>query len=237
MAGFRSAIFDMDGTLVESMLEWRKQNMYFAQRHQLEIPEEIRGVEMDTSSHKACKIYAETYPELGMTQEEIEDDYTRALVPIYCSTVEKKKGVVPFLEMLRANGVKMCVATATPAYAAKKCLEHHGLMQYMEFVISSQEMGISKANPTYFPRVAQMLGLDRDDCAVFEDALYAIRSARAADMRVFAVEDWCARRSWEEIGTLANVFRKDYEGLLPVVQAMFAADHVCTMQLADGKCE
>ncbi|MDO4739955.1 MAG: HAD family phosphatase [Eubacteriales bacterium] len=236
MAGFRGAIFDMDGTLLESMLEWRKQNIAFAQRHNIEIPEEFRGKEMEMSSHKACRIYAEKYPELGMNADEIEREYERALLPIYCNEIAKKKGLVPFLEMLRARGVKMCVATATGSNVAKQALEAHGLMKYMEFVISSPEMGMSKANPTYFPKVAQMLGVDRDDCAVFEDALYAVQSAHTAGMRVFAVEDWCARGGWEEIRRLSAVFRKDFEGLLPVVQAMFAADHCCTMQLAGGEC-
>lgn len=236
MAGFKGAIFDMDGTLVESMIEWRKQNIAFAQRHNIEIPEEIRGNELDTSSHKACKIYAELYPELGMTADEIEREYERALLPIYCNEVEKKKGLIPFLEMLRAYGVKMCVATATSGPIAKKVLEAHGLLKYIEFVISSPEMGMSKANPTYFPRVAKMLEIDQDDCVVFEDALYAVKSAKQAKMRVFAVEDWCARNSRDEIKGLANLFRKDYEGLLPVVQAMFAADRCCTMQLAGENC-
>lgn len=236
MAGFKGAIFDMDGTLVESMIEWRKQNIAFAKRYNVEIPEEFRGKELDTSSHKACKIYAEKYPQLGMTADEIEREYEKALLPIYCNEVQKKKGVVPFLEMLKANRVKMCVATATAGPTARKVLEAHGLMKYMEFVISSPEMGISKANPTYFPRVAAMLGMDPDDCAVFEDALYAVQSAKTAGMRVFAVEDWCARNNWDEIRRLSNVFRKDYEGLLPVVQAMFAADRCCTMQLAGENC-
>jgi len=237
MAGFRGAIFDMDGTLLESMIEWRKQNIAFAQRYNIEIPEEIRGNELETSSHKACRIYAQLHPELGMDADEIEREYERALLPIYCNEVQKKKGVIPFLEMLKANGVKMCVATATASPIAKKALEAHGLLKYMEFVISSPEMGMSKANPTYFPRVADMLGIDRDECAVFEDARYAVESAHNAGMRVFAVEDWCARGSWDEIKRMSTVFRKDYEGLLPVVQAMFAADRCCTMQLANGRCD
>ena len=236
MAGFKGAIFDMDGTLVESMIEWRKQNIAFAKRYNIEIPEEFRGKELETSSHKACKIYAELHPELGMTADEIEREYERALLPIYCNEVQKKKGVVPFLEMLKANGVKMCVATATSTPIAKKALEAHGLLKYMEFVVSSPDMGMSKANPTYFPRVADMLGIDKDDCAVFEDARYAVQSAHTAGMRVFAVEDWCARESWDEIKKMAVVFRKDYEGLLPVVNAMFMADRCCTMQLAGENC-
>lgn len=236
MAGFQGAIFDMDGTLVESMIEWRRQNIAFAKRHGLEIPEEFRGKELDTSSHTACKIYAAKYPHLGMTADQIEREYEQALLPVYCSVVQKKKGVMQFLDMLKANGVKMCVATATSSPIAKKCLEYHGMLPYMEFVISSPEMGMSKANPTYFPKVAQMLGIDRQDCVVFEDALYAVKSAKAAGMRVFTVEDWCARGAWEEIRSLSNVMRKDYEGLLPVVEAMLRADHVCTMQLAGENC-
>lgn len=230
MAGFRGAIFDMDGTLVESMPEWRKQNIEFAKRHHVEVPEEMRGCEMDTSAHRAAKLYAQLYPQLGMTPEEIDAEYERELLPIYCSTVERKKGILPFLEMLKENHVRICVATATSSGIARQCLEHLGIAQYMEFIISGKDLGFSKAKPIFFPRIAQMLGVEKDDCVVFEDALYAIQSAYKAGMRVFAVEDWCARNSRDEIGKLATVFRRDFDGLLPVVRAMFAADHVCSMR-------
>lgn len=235
MAGFRGAIFDMDGTLVESMIEWRKQNIAFAKRHGVEVPPQIRGKELESSSHRVCKLYAELYPQLGMTAEQVEHEYAQALLPIYCATVEKKKGLMPFLEMLKDRGVRMCVATATEVPVARECLAHHGILPYMEFVVSPAEVGMSKASTAFFPRVAQMLGIDSGDCAVFEDALYAVRSAREADMRVFAVEDQCAQAGWEEIRSLANVFRRDFTGLLPIVQAMFAADRVCTMHLAAGR--
>ena len=219
----------MDGTLVESMPEWRKQNIAFAKRHHVEVPEEMRGCEMDISAHHATRLYAQSYPQLGMTPEEIDAEYERELLPIYCSTVEQKKGLLPFLEMLKENRVRMCVATATSSDIARQCLNHLGIARYMEFIISSKDIGFSKAKPIYFPKVAQMLGVEKDDCAVFEDALYAIQSAREAGMRVFAVEDWFARKSWDEIGKLATVFRRDFDGLLPVVRSMFAADHVCSI--------
>ena len=230
MAGFKGAIFDMDGTLLESMLEWRKQNYAFCERHSIPMPEELKGREIETSSHKAARLFAALHPELGMDYAAIIREYEEYLDPIYRSRIEKKKGVLPFLTMLKAHGVKMCVATATPADIARRALEHHGITDYMEFIISEDTVGMPKSAPGYFPRVAGLLGIPADDTVVFEDALYAVKSASEAGMRVFTVRDICAKDSWDEIRSLSVIMRDDFTGLLPVVQAMFSADRVCTMQ-------
>ncbi len=229
LAGFRGAIFDMDGTLLDSMPQWRLQNRYFAERNNVEIPEEIAARLMETSSYEAATIYAARYPHLCMDRDAIVADYERHLDPLYRTVVEPKKGLMPFLEMLKERGVRMCVATATPADIARRALEHHGVAPYMEFIVSGPEVGLSKSSPAYFPRVAQMLGVDKDEAVVFEDAAYAIRSAAAAGMRVFAIEDEAARAGREEIIRLSTVFRSDYITMLPVVEAMFRADRACSL--------
>ena len=99
----------------------------------------------------------------------------------------------------------------------------------MEFIVCDAEVGLSKRSSAYFPRVAQMLGVDRDDAVVFEDAVHAVRGATEAGMRVFAIEDEAARSSREEILRLATVYRSDYTTLQPVVEAMFRADRACSM--------
>lgn len=231
MAGFKGAIFDMDGTLLESMLEWRKQNTAFCERHGVPVPEQLIGRELDTSSHKAARLYEELYPQLGMKYADIIKEYEDHLYPMYISGIPMKKGVLPFLEMLAGNNVRMCVATATPADIARAALKHNGIAKYMDFIISADTVGVTKSSESYFPRVAELLGLPSDDCVVFEDALYAVSSAVAAGMRVFAVKDFCARNDWPAIAEKAVVLRDDFTGLLPVVEAMFAADHVCTMHI------
>lgn len=231
MAAFTGAIFDMDGTLLDSMKEWRKQNVAFCERHGVPVPEELLGKELDTSSHAAAKLYERLYPHLGMDYNAVIEEYEACLDPLYRTIVRPTNGVKSFLEMLKDKGVRMCVATATPADIARRALEHHGIAKYMEFVVSTGEVGMSKSSQEYFPRVARMLGMEPDDAAVFEDALYAVRSAKSAGMRVYAVEDWCARGDWEEIRAIADVFRKDFTELYPIVEAALRSDRVCSMRL------
>ena len=104
----------------------------------------------------------------------------------------------------------MCVATAAPRALCSVALERLGLRPYFEFVTDSYEVGLSKSDPAYFPAVARRLGCATEDCWVFEDALHAMESAKAAGMRVCAVADYTAEPQLDAILSVADAFISDY---------------------------
>ncbi len=111
---FKGAIFDMDGTILDSMGHWRALNTQFLQERGLSVPEEIRGREMLTSSTVAAKLYVEKF-DLPMTWREVIEEFERAMRVRYERAVQPKSGAPACIRALRDAGLRLCVATLTPS--------------------------------------------------------------------------------------------------------------------------
>lgn len=132
----------------------------------------------------------------------------------YQRDVRPKACVGEFLELVRGEGIRMCVATAVPRDIASRALEKHGLLKYFEFVTDVYETPCKKNDPRYFQYLSDRLGVRTERCCMFEDALYSIRCAKAAGMQVWAVEDGCAIADRGDIMNLADRYIKGYDLLL-----------------------
>jgi HAD superfamily hydrolase (TIGR01509 family) len=206
---FKGAIFDMDGTILDSMGSWRSLNVKFLNKRGLEVPEEIRGQELITHSSAAARLYLEKF-NLGMTLQDIIQEFEDEMGPLYAGVIQPKPGVAECLRALREAGLKLSVATVTPKEVAEGALKQHGLLDLFEFVVCPTAMGLNKSNPEFFRTVADRMNLAAQDCAVFEDAIYAMRGAKAAGCAVVAVEDASAAPDLKEIHEICDVYVRDY---------------------------
>lgn len=181
-------IFDMDGTLLDSMKYWRGENRNFLARRGLPVPDDLED-SIDTMS---CHAFARRFVEehgAPYTFQGIVDEYTEKILTLYQTVIQPKPGAGAFLQKLRARGIPACVATATPRYAAVAALKKQGFEDLLAFVTDDAELGTGKENPAYFLRVAERLDVPPEKCVVFEDSLYAMKGAKAAGMRVLAIEE------------------------------------------------
>ncbi len=129
----------------------------------------------------------------------------------YRYDVVEKPGVGEFLAALQADGRAPVRGHRRAAGAVSVALERLGLRPYFEFVTDSYEVGLRKSDPAYFPAVARRLGAARrKTCWVFEDALHAMESAKAAGMRVCAIDDYTGEPQREAILSVADAFISDY---------------------------
>ena len=208
----KAVVFDMDGTLIESMYAWRSAFIRFANKYDLEMPEALYGVPEST-----CDAAADHFLEMlagRMTREEIIDEMIATIDGEYATRVRPRTDIFRLLDRLREKGYILAVATATPMKYARTALVRLGFEPYFEMMLSPDEIGCGKWQPEFFVRVAEKLGVKPEECVMFEDALYAARSAKKAGMHVCAIEEYYSRSGQEGLRWEADRYIACYADLL-----------------------
>ena len=195
------AIFDMDGTLIDSMGFWKNlATEYLSARGVAEIPGEIlERIRPMTMSESAALFQRE----FGLTGDP-EAEMNAMMDAHYRNDIPLKPGVREYLENLHRQGVRMCVASATAEPLMESCLTRLGVRQYFEFLLSCETVGAGKRSPLVYHEAARRLGASPGEIAVYEDALYAVQTAKVAGFHVIGVFDSGSAGNWQTIGKLAD---------------------------------
>jgi HAD superfamily hydrolase (TIGR01509 family) len=184
----QGVIFDMDGTLLDSLTAWKNLADNFLIKNNLtQTTELIKQIEKLTLE-KVAHLFAEKFA-LNLTGDEIFSQWQEEMTYQYLHKITSKPGVKEFLQELAERKIKCCVATLTDKHLAEMALDNLGLLQYMQFVITVGEVGKPKSDPQIYLEAAAKMQLDKKNCLVFEDALYAIISAKQAGFAVCGILD------------------------------------------------
>lgn len=207
----QSAIFDMDGTLLDSMHIWREMGPRMLRAEGIEPAPDLHETLKPMTLRQAAAYCKETY-QMSPSVEEIIALIEHQIDHFYASEVRAKPGVQKFLSILKMEGVWMYVATATDRPLAEKALRHAGLADYFRGILTSGEVGSGKQeSPEIYERAMRRLRSNKKDTVIFEDALHAIRTAKAAGFRVCAVYDDSAKDEQAEIRSLADTYITSFE--------------------------
>ena len=203
----RGAIFDVDGTLLDSMFIWDTIGETYLRSIGYEPKENLNEVFKNMSLRQAARYYQTEYGvKLGI--DEIMDGVNAMLERYYCFEVPLKPGVEELLELLRASGAKLCIATATDRYLVEAALKRCEVLSYFGRIFTCNEVGHGKDEPDIFETARRFLGTEKSETVVFDDALYAIKTAKEAGFPVAAVCD-SHEKNQEEIRVLSDVYLKD----------------------------
>lgn len=206
----KGAIFDVDGTLLDSMYVWRNISTEYLKHVGIPVESDIWDEISSLTLRQAAELFIGKYPEiLHFTADEVMQQINDLIVEKYFYEVKAKPGVGRFLEELRKKGVKMCLATATDRYLVEAALRREGLLEYFGKVFTCTEFGSGKDKPDIFLAASDWLGTRPEETMVFEDAHYAIRTAVAAHFPVTAVADSFEKRR-DEISAMAERYIESF---------------------------
>ena len=213
-AHIRACIFDLDGTLADSMWMWHAIDVEFLGRYGLSCPEDLQAKIEGMSFHETAEYFASHFP-ITLSTEEMKNTWVRMAEDKYRHEVPLKPGAKEFLDMLRAEGMILGIATSNERSLTETVLGVHGIRSYFRVIQTGGEVKVGKPAPDIYLRVASLLGVPPDNCAVFEDIIPGILSGKRAGMTVYAVSDAYSAGQETEKRRLADGWIEDYHVFLP----------------------
>ena len=184
----KGAIFDFDGTLVDSMFIWDTFGEDYLRTLGKEPKENLTEAFKTFTLEQAAEYYREHYG-VTLSVNEIVDGVNEMVTKLYKTKVTLKDGVREFLEALKSQGVKMCVATVTDRPIVEDVLNRLGIRDFFFEIFTCAEVGYNKETPHIYRAALEVLGTKKDETVVFEDALHALMTAKNDGFPVAAVYD------------------------------------------------
>lgn len=216
----KAAIFDMDGTLVDSLMLWDMLwstfgEKYFNNKDFRPSAKDDKAVRTLTLKD-AMELIHKNY-NMGESGQELLNFADNLLLEFYSNTVELKPGVREFLDYCMQNGVKMCIASATAPELVKLALKHCDIGEYFLKVFSCTDLGLGKDKPDIFLLASEFLGEELKDTWVFEDSVVAIETATKIGMPTTAIFDRF-NFGQERMKEIATIYVAECESLLKVIK-------------------
>ena len=204
----KGAIFDFDGTLVDSMFIWDTVGEDYLRLLGKEPHEDLKETFMTLTLEEAAEYYRTHYG-VTLSVKEIVDGVNTMVEGIYRTRVALKQGVADFLAQLKENGTRMCIATVTDRYLVEETLDRLGILQYFSEIFTCAEVGYGKDKPIIYRKALEHLGTTKNEAYVFEDSLFALKTAKADGFTAVGVYDRHENRQ-DNLKNLADYYIVDF---------------------------
>ncbi len=208
-----AVIFDLDGTLADSMWIWLDIDRDFFAEKGMEFPEYLND-EIEGLGFTETAVYFKETFHLTESIDEIKQGWNDMALEKYRDDTPLKPGAVEFLRILRERGIKTGIATSSSQILVDAFLEARGIAGMIDAVTTVCDVSRGKPDPEVYLVTAEKLGVPPERCLVFEDVPMGILSGKNAGMRVCAVDDVYAEHLKEKKEELADYSIADFTDLL-----------------------
>ena len=209
----KGAIFDVDGVLLDSMGIWDDLGARYL-RSLGRIPEEgLNKILFSMSMEQGAEYLNEHYG-LNKSVKETVEGIGRMLEDYYFYEVLLKPGAKEILEFLKSKNIKMAAATSSPRTHIEKALSRNGLLGYIDKIYTTGEVGVSKHSPDIYNLAADFLKTKSEETLVFEDSLYALKTAKEAGFVTVGVFDEKGESNQAELENQADLYLKKLDDFI-----------------------
>ncbi len=209
MKNFKGAIFDLDGTVLDSMGLWKKVDELFFTSRNMPVPEGYVQTISPLGTVGAAHYTKDTYG-IEESIEEIIAEWQETAKKEYSENVKLKPYAKEFILSLKEKGVSLAVATASDIEMFEECLIKNGIRNAFSFIITVRDVGKGKDSPLIYQKACEKMGINPSECVVFEDIATAILSAKEAGCYCVGVYDKSSEKDIEEIRKVSDKFIYDF---------------------------
>ena len=203
-------IFDLDGTLVDSMPVWDSVFRDWLCEKGIRADDALERETAAMTLSQAAEYAARRYAAL-LSPAEIQGEWEGIVLRRYQRDVPLKAGAADFVQALAERGVKLGIATSCFPAACEEVLVRHGIRCFFSAILYTDDSTRDKTFPDVYLACAKQLGAAPEDCVVFEDFPPAASGVRAAGMGLAAVYDGSSTRHWERFKRQADFVYQQFQ--------------------------
>lgn len=213
MFDFKGAIFDLDGTLIDSMGVWEKIDNEFLEKRNIDIPSDYIEKINSMSFDKVAQYTIERF-NLKESEEDIIKEWNEMAIYEYSNNIKLKANVKEYLKKLKENNIKIALSTSSPRILYEPVLKNNHIYEYFDVLTSLEDVKRDKNYPDIYLLAAEKLDLNPQDCVGFEDILVAINTLKKADFKAVGVYDKYSECDIEEIKKISDRFICDFKEII-----------------------
>ena len=213
MENFKAVIFDLDGTLIDSMGIWSKIDEEYLSSFGHIVPENLQE-EITHLTLTETANYFKLKFNITDTVENIISTWHEMALSHYSHSIKLKDNVIEFLDSLKRKNIKIALATSNSIPLLEATLKNNGIYHYFDAITTTEEVSKSKDNPDIYLLSAKKLNVLPEECLVFEDIVQAVIGAKKAGMTVYAIYDESSENQKAELIKLADRYILGFKELL-----------------------
>ncbi|MDP2173083.1 MAG: HAD family phosphatase [Candidatus Cloacimonadaceae bacterium] len=207
---YKAIIFDLDGTLIDSMRLWREVDTEFLAKRGIEVPADLFAhLPQGNSFIQTAKYFKDRFG-LPDSVESVMKEWTDMVFWHYANSIKLKDGALELVNFLHDKQIPIGLGTSNSFELAEKALSFNGIWQCFSSVVTGDMHLMGKPFPDIYLKSAENLKLEPIDCCVVEDTLSGIRAAKAAGMTAIAIFDEDSLPDHDQIKAEADYFMADY---------------------------
>lgn len=210
---FKAAIFDLDGTLIDSMWVWDKIDLDYFSSHGLIVPQDLKE-NINHLTFEETALYIKKKYNILDSVDVILNTWHSMAFNHYSHNITLKSGALELLNYFKSSNIKIGLATSNSNILLNAALESTNTLHYFDCITTTDEVKKGKNNPDVYLLTAKKLGVAPNECIVFEDILEAVIGAKKADMKVIAVYDAASDYQKEALIKTADKYITNFQELL-----------------------